>query len=98
MKIKKLKASSKNKIKVEWKKLSSKDKKKIKKIEIQYSTDKNFKTNVTSKIISNGKKSYTITKLKPNTKYYVRIRAYTKSGNVINVSKWSVKNVTTKKK
>ena len=94
----KLTAVSAKKLKVEWKKLSSKDKKKIKKIQIQVSTDKNFTTIVKEKFLKSSKSSWTIPGLKKNTKYYVRIRAYTKDGNVINVSKWVTKNKKTKKK
>lgn len=97
--IKKVTAASKSKINVTWKKLSSADRKKIKKIEIQVSTDKKFKKNVITKTVGSGKTSIAISKLKPGQKYYVRIRAFTKSGKTIYVSKWSpVKNVTTKKK
>ena len=44
------------------------------------------------------KASYIIKSLKKNTKYWVRIRAYKKSGNIIYVSKWVTKNKKTKKK
>ena len=94
----KLTAVSAKKIKVSWKKLTSAQKKKIKKIQIQVSLDKSFSKLVKDKTISSGKTSYTISGLKKNTKYYVRIRAYTKSGDVINVSKWVVKSKKTKKK
>ena len=93
----KLTALSAKKLKVTWKKLSSKDQKKIQKIQIQYSTDKTFKTGVKTKWAKKGKTSYTISGLKKNTKYYVRIRAYKKSGNIIYVSKWVTKNKKTKK-
>ena len=94
----KLTAVSAKKIKVSWKKLSAKDKKKIKKIQIQVSLDKSFSKLVKEKIVSSGKTSWTIPGLKKNTKYYVRIRAYTKSGNELKVSKWVVKSKKTKKK
>ncbi len=94
----KLKALSAKKLKVTWKKLSSKDQKKIQKIQIQYSTDKTFKTGVKTRWAKKGKASYTIKGLKKNTKYWVRIRAYKKSGNIIYVSKWVTKNKKTKKK
>ena len=98
VKISQVKAVSAKKIKVSWKKLTGEQKKKIKKIQIQVSTDKQFTKIVKKKIISSSKTSWTISGLKKNTKYYVRIRAYTKSGNVINVSKWVVKSKKTKKK
>ena len=74
---------------IKWKKISKKDLKKIKKVEIQYSTDKNFKNDVKSKYPSAKKTSYKIKGLKKGKKYYVHIRAYTKSGGVVHVSKWS---------
>ena len=76
---------------IKWKKLTKKNLKKIKKIEIQYSTDKNFKKNVKSKYVSAKKTSYKIKSLKKGKKYYVRIRAYTKSGGKVRVSKWSAR-------
>ncbi len=94
----KLKALSAKKIEIKWKKLSKKEQGKIQKIEIQYSTDKSFKTGVKKKWAKKTKNSYTIKGLKKNTKYYIRIRAYKKSGNVIYVSKWVTKNKKTKKK
>lgn len=96
--ITKLKADSKSKITVTWKKLTGTDRKKISKIEIQVSTDKNFKKIIADKTVSSGKTSITIKGLKKSTKYYVRIRAYTKSGKILYVSKWSSKkNIKTKK-
>ena len=94
----KLTALSAKKLKVTWKKLSSKDQKKIQKIQIQYSTDKTFKTGVKTKWAKKGKTSYTISGLKKSTKYYVRIRAYKKDGNITYVSKWVTKSKKTKKK
>ena len=94
----KLKALSTNKIKITWKKLSKKEQSKIQKIEIQYSTDKTFKTGVKTKWVKKTKNSYTIKGLKKNTKYWVRIRVYKKGGNIIYVSKWVKKNKKTLKK
>ena len=93
----KLKALSKGRISVTWKKLTKKQRKKIQKIQIQYSTDKTFKTYKT-KWAKKGATSVKISGLKKNTKYYIRIRAYKKSGGVIYVSKWVTKNKKTKKK
>ena len=93
----KLKAVSAKKIEVTWKKLSKKEQGKIQKIQIQYSTDKTFKTGVKTKYAKKTKNSYTIKGLKKNKKYYIRIRAYKKVGNVIYVSKWVTKNKKTKK-
>ena len=98
LKISKLSSPSKTKIKVFWKKLTSAQKKKIKKIEIQVSADKGFKKSVITKRVSSGKSSCTVKGLKKNRKYYVRIRAYTEEKTVINVSKWSAKkSIKTKK-
>ena len=95
----KLTAVSKKKIKVAWKKLSSKDRKKAKMIEIQISTDKAFTEILKTKALKSSKTSCTISGLKKNTKYYVRIRVYTKDGNIKFVSPWSsVKKIKTKKK
>ena len=93
----KLKALSAKKLQVTWKKLSKKDQKKIQKIEIQYSTDKAFKTYKT-KWVKKTKSSVKIGGLKKNTKYWVRIRAYKKDGNIIYVSKWVTKGKKTRKK
>ena len=94
----KLKAVSAKKLEISWKKLSKKEQKKIQKIEIQYSTDKTFQTDVKTKWAKKGKASYTIKGLKKNTKYWVRIRAWKKDGNIIYVSKWVTKGKKTKKK
>lgn len=82
---------------VKWKKVSKKNLKKIKKIEIQYSLDKTFETGVKTKYASAKKTSYKIKSLKKGKKYYIRIRAYKKSGGKVHVSKWSkVRNVKVK--
>ena len=94
----KLKAVSKKKIQVSWKKLSSKDRKKIKKIQIQVSTDPEFKTILKEKFVSSKKTSYTVGGLKKNTKYYIRVRAYTEKDGIKNVSEWVKKSKKTKKK
>ena len=94
----KLTAVSAKKLKIAWKKLTGKERKKIQKIQIQVSTDKKFTKIVKKTLLKSTKTSWTIPGLKKNTKYWVRSRAYTKSGNVINVSKWIVKNKKTKKK
>ena len=76
---------------IKWKKVTKKNLKKIKKVQIQYSTDKSFKTGVKTKYASAKKTSYKVKGLKKGKKYYVRIRAYTKSGSTVHVSKWSSK-------
>ena len=93
----KLTAVSHKKLKLTWKKLTKKERKKIQKIQIQVSTDKKFTKIVKKKLLKNTKASCVIPGLKRNTKYWVRIRAYRKSGNIIYVSKWTVKAKKTKK-
>ena len=88
VKISKPKAAKKSAT-IKWKKVSKKNLKKIAKIEIQYSLDKNFKTGVISKYAKAKKTSLKIKKLTSKKTYYVRIRAYKKSGGVVHVSKWS---------
>jgi hypothetical protein len=68
--------------------------KRIKKIEIQYSTDKKFKKNVKTKVISKNTGKINGKKLKKGKTYYVRIR-FTDGKNV--KTKWS-KTVKFKKK
>jgi hypothetical protein len=72
------------------------DWKKIKKIEIQYSTDRSFpETNRKSKLIGKKKTKYVLKGLQKNTIYYVRIRYTDGAGGYSNWS--SVKKVKTKK-
>ncbi len=80
-----------DKIKVEWNKLSSKDRKTIKKIQIQVSTDKKFKKIVSDKTVKSRKTSFLVSGLEKGKRYYVRIRALTKVGSISYVSKWSAK-------
>ena len=99
IKISKLSSPSKKKVKVEWKALSKKVRKKAKRIEIQISTDKTFTEILKTKTLKSSKTSYTFSGLKKNTKYYVRIRVYTEEEGVKYVSPWSsVKKIKTKKK
>jgi len=88
VKIKKVKAGKKSAT-VKWKKIAKKDLKKIKKVQIRYSTDKKFKKGVKTTYASAKKTSKYIKTLKKGKKYYVKIRAYTKSGKTVHVSKWS---------
>lgn len=76
---------------IKWKKVSAKNQKKIAKIEIQYSLDKNFKKNVKTVYAKKSAASKKITKLKSKKTYYVRVRAYKKSGGVVHISKWSTR-------
>jgi hypothetical protein len=66
---------------------------------LQYSTDKHFKKNVKTVTVSNKKTtSKTISKLKGNKKYYVRVCSYVKSSkNKIQGSYSKTKSVTVKR-
>jgi uncharacterized protein YjdB len=88
--------ADKNSITLSWKKVTAKG---IKGYEIEYSTDKNFKKDATKKVIIKKVKTAktTIKKLKTKTKYYVRIRTFSKKNGQKVYSKWSkVKNVKVK--
>ena len=74
---------------VKWKAVAKKNLKKTKKIQIQYSLDKKFSKGVKTKYASAKKTSLVVKGLKSKKKYYVRVRAYTKSGKTVHVSKWS---------
>ena len=82
---------------VRWKKVSAKNRRKIKGIEIQYSINKNFKSPYKVKKASRKAVDKKIKKLKKRKYYYVRIRAYKVINRRKHVSKWSkVKRVRTK--
>lgn len=89
---------SKKAFTAKWKKVSSKNRKKISGIEIQYSTSRKF-TDAKS-VVKKAKKTATfknITKLKSRKTYYVRVRSYKKINGKKHVSKWSaVKKVRTR--
>ena len=98
VKISKVSAVSKKKIKVSWKKLSKKSRKTIKQIQVQVAADKAFQNIVSEKYVKSSKTSVSVSGLKKNTKYYVRIRAYTEDSGSRYVSPWSsVKKVKTRK-
>ncbi|WP_022763316.1 BspA family leucine-rich repeat surface protein [Butyrivibrio sp. AD3002] len=78
-------SSGKKSIQVKWKKRSGD----IKGYEIQYSTDKRFKNAKSLTITKTKTTSKVIKKLKPQKKYYVRIRTYKKAGGKKVYSKWS---------
>ena len=96
----KAKTAKKGKATLTWKKFEQTKKtkatwKKIKKIEVQYSTDKSFKTGVISKTLGKKKTKLTVKKLKAKTTYYFRVR-YVEGP--YKVSKWSsAKKVKAKK-
>ena len=82
-------AAAKKSATVKWKKVAKKNLKKVKKIEIQYSLDKSFSTDVKTKYAAAKKSSLKIKGLKSKKTYYIRIRAYTNAGGATHVSKWS---------
>ena len=94
----KAKALKKGKVTFTWKKFKQTKKtkkiwKKIKGIEVQYSTDKTFKSGVKSKPVGKKKTSAKITGLTKGATYYFRLRYKAADG----VSAWSkVKNVKVK--
>ncbi len=96
-----LKAGQNGKVTVSWSKFSAKTKKdraiwkKVKKIEIQYSTDRSFRKNVKKKVLKKNKTKMVIKKLQKKKTYYFRIRYTDGKGGY---SKWSsVKKIKTKK-
>lgn len=82
-------AVTKRKIEVSWNRLPTIYRKLAKKVEIQVSTDKNFRKNVHRRLVSSVKKTAMIPNLKPGKLYYVRIRTYTKDGNSTYFSQWT---------
>lgn len=96
----KLKAAAKGKVEISWKKFKQTKKtraiwKKVKKVEVQYSTDKTFKKGVISKLLGKKKTKLAVKKLGKKMTYYVRIRYTDGSGGY---SAWSkMKKVKTKK-
>lgn len=81
--------AGKKKMTAKWKKVSKKNQKKIKGIEVEYSTDKSFKTAYKFKTGSKKKTSVVIKKLKSKKTYYVRAHTYVVRGGVKYVSPWS---------
>ena len=71
---------------VKWKKISKKNRKLIKNVEIQISTDASFNTGVRTIFASSKKSSKKINGLVKGQKYFVRVRAYSDG----HVSVWSV--------
>ena len=75
----KAKAGKKGKATLTWKKFKQTKKtkaiwKKVKKVEVQYSTDKSFRTGVISKTLGKKKTKLNVSKLKAKTTYYFRVR------------------------
>lgn len=78
-----------DKIRISWKGLTKKQRKKVSKIQVQYSTSKNFDSPETKSVyVKKNKKSYTTKKLKKGT-YYTRIRNIRKVNGRNYPSKWS---------
>lgn len=82
------------KIKVSWKKNT-----KVNGYQIQYTTNKKFKSGIKNVTIKKNKTTSTVLKkLRKKKTYYVRIRTYKKDGKTTYYSKWSnVKKVKIKK-
>jgi len=86
--------AGKKKFTVKWKKQTSQ----TTGYQIQYSTNKNFKSAKTVTVSKNKTTSKAVSKLKAKKKYYVRIRTYKTVGKTKIYSSWSkAKTVTTKK-
>lgn len=84
------KAAAKGKATITWKKFKQTKKtkaiwKKVKKVEVQYSTDPTFKTKI-SKLTGKSKTKLSVKGLQKNTTYYVRTRYTDGAGGY---SKWS---------
>ena len=96
----KAKAEKKGKVTLTWKKFKQTKKtkaiwKRVKQVEVQYSTDRTFKTGVVSKKLGKKKTKLVVKKLTAKTTYYFRVR-YIEGPRI--VSKWSaVKKVKAKK-
>ena len=87
----------KTKIRLSWKKATTKARKKFDKYEVQYGQNKDFKGAKTI-YVKNSATQVTLKNLKKNKKYYVRIRKYKEDEFEVHVSKWVKKVVKTKKK
>lgn len=79
------KSSKKKKISVKWKKVSG-----VSGYEVMWSTSSNFKKNfLSTKVSGSSKTSKTLTTAKSKKNYYVRVRAYKKSGKKYTYYSWS---------
>ena len=72
-----------------WKKLSSKNKKKVSGIQVEYALNKSFTNAPVIKAVKKSKASLKIRKLKSKKTYWVRIRTYKNAGGIRYVGKWS---------
>lgn len=93
-KITSLKNSKSRKVTVKWNKISN-----VSGYQVQYSRNKYFSSGVKTKAVSkNSTVLMTLSKLTKKSTYYVRIRAYKKSGGKTYYSSWSsTKKVVVKK-
>ena len=74
---------------VRWKKIKKSNRKYVKRIEIQYSKDKNFKSGVKT-VYAGAKNASKKIKGVKKGKYYVRVRACAKPGVKVKTSEWSI--------
>lgn len=90
-KVKKFKVSAgSHSFKASWTKLSSKKRKKFSKIELQYSSNKDFSGETTvTKTLKKTKKGYKVKKLKKGSVYYVRARDVRYKNGKKYVSGWT---------
>lgn len=84
-------SSGKKALKASWRKVTATG------YEMQVSTSSKF-TKKTTKILKTNKVNVTAKNLKAKKKYYVRVRAYTKSGKTVSYSSWSNKKTVKTKK
>ena len=74
---------------LKWKKLSAGKRKKITGLQIQYCRKKDFSSGVKNVYASKASSSKKIRNLASKKTYYVRIRSYKKTGDVMHTSAWS---------
>lgn len=86
VKISSVKNSKSKQVLIKWKKCSNVDG-----YQIEYSTNKKFETKATKRVNVKNEKtiSKTIKKLKKGKTYYVRIRAFKKTGDTVSYGSWS---------
>ena len=88
-----LKSSAKKQLTVKWTKLTY-----VTGYQIQYSRSSGFSSKVTKKVTKPSTASMTLKNLQAGKKYYVRVRAYVKSGSSMVYSVWSAKKSVTVRK
>ena len=86
-------AAAKKSVNVKWKKITKKNRKKIKGIEIQVAKDAGFTDIVKTATAGKKKTRKKIKGLVSKQTYYVRIRAYKYADDGKHVSAWKVKKV-----